>query len=98
SLHLSGLLHDVGKIGVPDSILRKPGKLSVEEYEVFKRHVSLGDSIVRDLPNIDLVRAGIRTHHERWDGQGYLVGLEGGEIPLIGRIFGGPAPFSATAT
>jgi len=92
------LLHDVGKIGVPDSILRKPGKLSVEEYEVFKRHVSLGDSIVRDLPNIDLVRAGIRTHHERWDGQGYLVGLEGGEIPLIGRILAVADAFSAMTT
>jgi len=98
SLHLSGLLHDVGKIGVPDSILRKPGKLSVEEYEVFKRHVSLGDSIVRDLPNIDLVRAGIRTHHERWDGQGYLAGLEGGEIPLIGRILAVADAFSAMTT
>ncbi|MEO6059908.1 MAG: diguanylate cyclase [Candidatus Limnocylindria bacterium] len=98
SLHLSGLLHDVGKIGVPDNILRKPAKLSAEEYEVFKRHVSLGDSIVRDLPNIDLVRAGIRTHHERWDGQGYLAGLEGGEIPLIGRILAVADAFSAMTT
>ena len=69
SLHVSGLLHDVGKIGIPDTILRKPGKLTEDEYNVFKQHVTLGDSIVRDVPNIEIVRAGIRPHHERWDGR-----------------------------
>jgi diguanylate cyclase (GGDEF)-like protein len=98
SLHLSGLLHDVGKIGIPDVILRKPGKLSEDEYKVFKQHVTLGDSIVRDVPNLDIVRAGIRTHHERWDGNGYVSGLEANEIPLIGRILAVADAFSAMTT
>jgi diguanylate cyclase (GGDEF)-like protein len=98
SLHLSGLLHDVGKIGIPDVILRKPGKLSEDEYRVFKQHVTLGDSIVRDVPNLDVVRAGIRTHHERWDGNGYVSGLEAEEIPFIGRILAVADAFSAMTT
>ncbi|MEX0709785.1 MAG: HD domain-containing phosphohydrolase [Chloroflexota bacterium] len=98
SLHVSGLLHDIGKIGIPDTILRKPGKLTDDEYRIFKQHVTLGDSIVRDLPNIEVVRAGIRTHHERWDGAGYVSGLEGQEIPLIGRILAVADAFSAMTT
>jgi diguanylate cyclase (GGDEF)-like protein len=98
SLHLSGLLHDVGKIAIPDTILRKPGRLTSAEYEIFKQHVALGDSIVRDVPDIDAVRSGIRTHHERWDGRGYLGGLEGEEIPLIGRIMAVADAFSAMTT
>jgi len=98
SLHVSGLLHDVGKIGIPDTILRKPGKLTDDEIRVFKQHVTLGDSIVRDVPNIDVVRAGIRTHHERWDGRGYVSGLEAQEIPLIGRILAVADAFSAMTT
>jgi diguanylate cyclase (GGDEF)-like protein len=98
TLHLAGLLHDVGKIGIPDSLLRRPGKLTADEYEVFKQHVALGDAIVRDLPDIDQVRAGIRHHHERWDGNGYLDGLEGEEIPLIGRLLAVADAFSAMTT
>ena len=95
---LSGLLHDIGKIGIPDSLLRKPGKLTANEFETFKQHVALGDLIVRDLPNIDAVRDGIRHHHERWDGKGYLQGLEGDGIPLIGRIMAVADAFSAMTT
>jgi diguanylate cyclase (GGDEF)-like protein len=98
SLHLSGLLHDVGKIAIPDAILRKPGKLTADEYEAFKQHVALGDAIVRDVPNLDAVRAGIRTHHERWDGRGYLQGMSGDEIPIIGRILAVADAFSAMTT
>jgi HD-GYP domain-containing protein (c-di-GMP phosphodiesterase class II) len=98
SIHLSGLLHDVGKIAIPDVILRKPGKLTAEEYEAFKQHVALGDAIVRDVPNLDAVRAGIRTHHERWDGRGYLAGMRGEEIPIIGRIMAVADAFSAMTT
>jgi diguanylate cyclase (GGDEF)-like protein/putative nucleotidyltransferase with HDIG domain len=98
TLHLAGLLHDVGKIGIPDTILRKPAKLTAQEYDIFKQHVKLGDSIVRDVPQVDLVRAGIRHHHERWDGNGYLDGLEGEEIPLIGRILAVADAFSAMTT
>ena len=98
TLHLAGLLHDVGKIGIPDTLLRRPGKLTADEFETFKQHVALGDSIVRDVPNVDEVRNGIRFHHERWDGRGYLDGLEGEEIPLIGRLLAVADAFSAMTT
>jgi diguanylate cyclase (GGDEF)-like protein len=98
TIHLAGLLHDVGKIGIPDTILRKPNKLTADEYHIFKQHVALGDSIVRDVPHVDLVRAGIRHHHERWDGEGYLDNLEGEEIPLIARILAVADAFSAMTT
>jgi putative nucleotidyltransferase with HDIG domain len=98
TIRMSGLLHDIGKIGIPDTLLRKPGKLTTPEFEVFKQHVALGDSIVRDLPNLELVRAGIRHHHERWDGNGYLEGLEGEAIPLVGRIMAVADAFSAMTT
>ena len=80
------------------AILRKPGSLTDQEYDVVKQHVALGDMIVRDLPDIDLVRAGIRHHHERWDGDGYLDHLEGEEIPLIARILAVADAFSAMTT
>ena len=98
TIHLAGLLHDIGKIGIPDVILRKPSKLTAEEYGMFQQHVALGDSIVRDVPNVELVRAGIRHHHERWDGDGYLEGLEGDAIPLIGRVLAVADAFSAMTT
>ena len=98
TVRVSGLLHDIGKIGIPDTLLRKPSKLTAQEYDVFKQHVALGDAIVRDLPNLEAVRAGIRHHHERWDGRGYLEGLEGEEIPLIGRVMAVADAFSAMTT
>jgi diguanylate cyclase (GGDEF)-like protein len=98
TIRLAGLLHDIGKIGIPDPILRKPGKLTAEEYEIVKQHVVLGDMIVRDLPDIDLVRAGIRHHHERWDGDGYVDRLAAEEIPLIARILAVGDAFSAMTT
>jgi diguanylate cyclase (GGDEF)-like protein len=98
TIHIAGLLHDVGKIGIPDGLLRKPGKLTANEFDVFRQHVALGDAIVRDVPDLDRVRAGIRHHHERWDGRGYLDGLAGEEIPLIGRIMAVADAFSAMTT
>jgi len=98
TIRLAGLLHDVGKIGIPHQILRKPGKLTAEEFGIVQQHVALGDMIVRDLPDIDLIRAGIRHHHERWDGTGYLDHLEGQEIPLIARILAVGDAFSAMTT
>ena len=94
----AGVLHDVGKIGIPDVILRKPGRLTSEEYEIVKQHVALGDVIVRDVPDLDVVRAGIRHHHERWDGSGYLHGLSGEEIPLVARLLAVADAFSAMTT
>ncbi len=65
---------------------------------MFQQHVALGDAIVRDVPNVEVVRAGIRHHHERWDGDGYLDGLEGEAIPLIGRVLAVADAFSAMTT
>jgi diguanylate cyclase (GGDEF)-like protein/putative nucleotidyltransferase with HDIG domain len=98
AIHTAGLLHDIGKIGIPDAILRKPGRLTNEEYAVVKQHVALGDAIVRDLPDIELIRAGIRHHHERWDGHGYLDELAAEEIPLVARILAVGDAFSAMTT
>ena len=98
TIRLAGLLHDVGKIGIPDTLLRRPGKLTADEFEIFKQHVALGDAIVREVPNVEEVRRGIRHHHERWDGNGYLDGLGGEEIPLIGRILAVADAFSAMTT
>ena len=95
---LAGLLHDVGKIGIPDQLLRKPGRLTDSEVKVFNQHVTLGAAIAQGLPEMDLVRAGIRHHHERWDGGGYLDGLAGEEIPLIARIIAVADTFSAMTT
>ena len=98
AVRLAGLLHDIGKIGMPDHLLRKPGALTDDEYEIVKQHVVLGDLIVRDLPDTDLIRAGIRHHHERWDGTGYVDGLAGEDIPLIARIVAVADSFSAMTT
>lgn len=98
TVRLAGLLHDVGKIGIPDAILRKPGRLTAAEEAVIRQHVALGDSIVRDLPDIETIRAGIRHHHERWDGTGYLAGLDGESIPLVARILSVGDAFSAMTT
>jgi diguanylate cyclase (GGDEF)-like protein len=98
AMGVAGLLHDIGKIGVPDHILRKPGKLTESEYAIVQQHVALGDMIVRDLPDIDAVRAGIRYHHERWDGAGYLDRLAGEQIPTIARVLAVADAFSAMTT
>jgi diguanylate cyclase (GGDEF)-like protein/putative nucleotidyltransferase with HDIG domain len=98
TVRMAGLLHDIGKIGIPDALLRKPSKLSDAEFKVFNQHVAMGDAIVRDLPELEDVRAGIRHHHERWDGGGYLAGLAGEEIPLIARIIAVADTFSAMTT
>jgi diguanylate cyclase (GGDEF)-like protein/putative nucleotidyltransferase with HDIG domain len=91
----AGLLHDVGKIGIPDAILRKPSRLTAAEYEVVKQHVALGHLLVRDSKTSDHVRLGVRHHHERWDGKGYLDRLAGEDIPLVARILGVADAFSA---
>ena len=98
TIRVAGLLHDVGKIGIPDQILRKPGSLTADEYEIVKQHVALGDLIVRDLPDVEVIRAGVRHHHERWDGDGYLDRLAGEDIPLVARILAVGDAFSAMTT
>lgn len=86
TIYLSGLLHDIGKIGVNDNVLRKPGKLSDEEYEHIKTHVRIGHRILVDLKKLDEVLPVVLHHHESWDGKGYPHALTGTEIPLSARI------------
>ena len=81
-----GLLHDIGKIGIPDSVLNKPGRLTDEEYEVMRSHTIVGSEILKDVVLIDGLEIGAKYHHERYDGKGYPDGLKGEEIPFIARI------------
>src|SRR4029077_9748188 len=82
---LAGLLHDIGKVGVPDSILKKPSKLTEAEYEIIKRHPALGAQML-DHPSLADVREWVGAHHERPDGRGYPLGLPAEQIPLEARI------------
>ncbi len=98
TIRMSGLLHDVGKIGVPDEILHKPGRLSPEEMEIMQRHPRLGALIVGAIPGMEEIVDGVLYHHERWDGHGYPCGLKEDEIPLLGRILAVADAFSAMTT
>ena len=80
------VLHDVGKLGIPRSILQKPGRLSNTEWRVVRRHPALGADLLRSLPGFGPVRAAILAHHERFDGRGYPSGLAGTEIPVEARL------------
>ena len=97
-IRIGGLLHDVGKIGIPDEILRKPGRLTPEEYEVLKRHPRIGALMVGAAPGMESILDAVTSHHERWDGQGYPDALAGEEIPLLGRIMAVADAFSAMTT
>ncbi len=85
-LELLGVLHDVGKIGVPDSILNKPGKLNADEWVIMKKHAEIGCRITQSIPEFVRISDYILSHHERWDGSGYPRGLSGDAIPLPSRI------------
>ena len=80
------LLHDVGKIGIPDAILHKPASLTDEEWSVMREHPTIGARVVSCLPGLERLVPGIRAEHERWDGAGYPDGLRGEQIPLASRI------------
>ena len=85
-IYMTGLLHDVGKIGIPDNIINKPGKLTQEEYETIKTHPVIGERILQTIRERPELAIGARWHHERYDGKGYPDGLAGNEIPEIARI------------
>ncbi len=85
-IYYVALLHDCGKIGVPDNILGKPGRLTPEEFEVIKSHTTRGGEILEHFKSLDHVEDGARYHHERYDGGGYPEGKSGEDIPLIGRM------------
>ena len=86
TLRLGALLHDIGKIGVSDAVLRKPGKLTAEEFEQIKQHPTLGARILKPLRFLDAQLAVVELHHERPDGRGYPHGLTGEAIPLFARL------------
>ena len=86
AIHMAAHLHDIGKIGVPDYILNKPGKLTKSEYEKMKEHPEIGYGIVSAIENLEKIALYVRHHHERWDGGGYPCGLRGKDIPLGARI------------
>ena len=85
-LHYSALLHDIGKIGIPDNILNKTGKLTDEEFSTIKQHPAIGGEILKDFTLVPWISAGAQYHHERYDGKGYNQGLLGNDIPLYARI------------
>jgi HD-GYP domain-containing protein (c-di-GMP phosphodiesterase class II) len=86
ALYRGGLIHDIGKIGVPDAVLLKPGPLNAEEERQMRAHPVIGESIVKPLPSAADILTIIRHHHERFDGGGYPDGLAGHKIPLLARI------------
>ena len=95
NLRRAAQMHDIGKIGIPDSILNKPSRLTDEEYAIMKSHVTRGAEILKDFTLIENVVDGARYHHERYDGKGYPEGLKGEDIPLYGRIIGVADAFDA---
>lgn len=95
SLHKMAMLHDIGKIGIPDCVLNKTTRLTEEEYEIMKSHVTKGAEILKNFTMIEHVAEGALYHHERYDGKGYAHGLKGEEIPLNARIIGVADSFDA---
>lgn len=85
-IYMMGLLHDVGKIGVPDAVINKPAKLTEEEYEIIKKHPVLGDRILKKIKEMPNLATGARWHHERYDGKGYPDGLSEEDIPEEARV------------
>ena len=86
-LRRAAVLHDIGKLGVPESLLLKQGKLDEAEWQVMQAHVEIGEQLLAPLRTMGPVRAIVRHHHERWDGTGYPDGLAGIEIPYLARVF-----------
>ena len=94
-LHLTGILHDVGKIGIPDHVLNKPGRLTDEEFDMIKQHPAIGHEILLPVKSLSYVLDGVLHHHENFDGTGYPHGLAGMEIPLDARILAVADSFDA---
>ncbi len=85
-MHIAGLVHDVGKIGVPEAVLLKPGRLTDDEFAWIRKHPDIGYRILKDIPQFKDILPGVLYHHERWDGGGYPRGIDGEDIPLVARL------------
>jgi HD-GYP domain-containing protein (c-di-GMP phosphodiesterase class II) len=94
-IYLAGLLHDVGKIGIAETVLRKKGKLTDQEFDCIRKHPSIGAGILREIKQMRDIVPGVLCHHERIDGKGYPNGLVGEQIPLTGKIVGLADSFDA---
>ena len=98
TIYISGLLHDIGKISIPEAILNKESRLSEEEYQAMKDHVNNSIAIIRHLPEMDYLIPAVLGHHERWDGKGYPRGIAGKEIPVTARCLAIADVFDAMTT
>ncbi len=97
-MHIAGLVHDIGKIGVPEAVLTKPGKLTEEEFAWIRRHPEIGHRILKDIPQFRDILPGVLYHHERFDGQGYPRGISGEDIPLVARLISLADAFDAMSS
>ncbi len=97
-IRIGGLVHDIGKIGVSESVLCKSGRLTKEEYEEIKLHPRIGYEILKDIPSLEDVLPGVLWHHERWDGRGYPDQKHGKDLPLIARVIGLVDAFDAMSS
>ena len=97
-MHIAGMVHDVGKIGVPEAVLLKPGKLTPEEFAWIRKHPEMGYRILKDIPQLSDILPGVLYHHERWDGKGYPEGLSGEGIPLVARMIALADSFDAMSS
>ena len=97
-VRISGLVHDVGKIGVPEAVLCKPARLTDEEFDMIKQHPRIGYEIIKDIPDLQDILPGVLHHHERWDGRGYPGQLEGESIPKMARIMALADTFDAMSS
>jgi HD-GYP domain-containing protein (c-di-GMP phosphodiesterase class II) len=97
-VRIAGIVHDVGKIGVRETVLRKPGRLTDEEFEQVKQHPRVGHTILKDIAPLADVLPGVLHHHERWDGRGYPDGLAGDRIPQLGRLLAVADSFDAMSS
>ena len=97
-VRIAGIVHDVGKIGVPESVLCKPGRLTDDEFEMIKKHPEIGHQILEGIPGLKDILPGVLYHHERYDGKGYPHGLAGDDIPLLARIMAVADTFDAMSS
>lgn len=97
-LHIAGMVHDVGKIGVPEAVLGKPGRLTDDEFALIKLHPEIGHRILKDIPQFADILPGVLYHHERWDGRGYPHGIKGDEIPMFARLIAIADSFDAMSS